>query len=165
MDLHDNIPRIELKASKNRTVKKLYGTASWNEFTNERVYQAYFNNIISQIHLYLNSVYTPYCLKLGGTLIKKYKSKKNTWLVNLIKEIEQLNKRDIPIILDWQDLLLAFKEFDTYRHFNRVKGSLERAATNTSIGQDYHICLDTLLQEMDDIYNNGIVNTEITIIK
>lgn len=165
MDLHDNILRIELKASKNRTVKKLYGTTSWNEFTNEKVYQAYFNNIISQIHLYLNSVYTPYCLKLGGKLIKKYKGKKNTWLVNLIKEIEQLNKRDIPVILDWQDLLPAFKEFDTYRHFNRVKGSLERAATNTSIGQDYRFCLDILLQEMDDIYNNGNVNTEITIIK
>ncbi|MBB2181444.1 hypothetical protein H0486_00850 [Lachnospiraceae bacterium MD1] len=165
MDLHDNILRIELKASKNRTVKKLYGTTSWNEFTNERVYQAYFNNIISQIHLYLNSVYSPYCLKLGGKLIKKHKSKKNTWLVNLIKEIEQLNKRDIPLILDWQDLLPAFRAFDTYRHLSRVKGALERAATNTSIGHAYRICLDLLLHEMDDIYNNGIVNTKITIIK
>lgn len=164
MDLQDNIIRFELKASKNRTVKRIYGTASWNEFTNEKVYQAYFNIIISQIHLYLNSVYTPYCLKLGGKLIKKYISKKNTWLVNMIKEIEQLNKRDIPIILDWQDLLPAFRKFDTYRHFNRVKGALERAATSTSIGQDYRICLNVLLQQMETIYNNGIVNTDVTII-
>lgn len=165
MNLNDNVVRFELKAERNRTVKRIYGTADWNDFTDERIYHAYFTNVIEPIHNYLNNIYTPNCLSLGRKLITKYRSKKNTWMFAMIKEIEQLNQKYIPVILDWQDLLPALKEFDTYRHFNRTKEKLGIAAIDTTIGHEFRTSLEVLLKQLEEIYNNGIVNNDIQIIK
>lgn len=78
MDLHDNIVRFELKAEKNRTVKRIYGNADWNDFTDERIYHAYYSNVVEPIYNYLNNIYAPNCLSLGRKLITKHRSKKNT---------------------------------------------------------------------------------------
>lgn len=164
MNLNDNIVRFELKAERNRTVKRIYGTANWNDFTDERIYLAYFSNVIEPIHNYLDNIYTSNCLSLGRKLITKYRSKKNTWMFSMIKEIEQLNKKYIPVILDWQDLLPALKECDTHRHFNRAKEKLARTAVDTSLGHDFGVSLEVLLKEMEEIYNCGNVNKEIRII-
>jgi hypothetical protein len=161
MDLHDNIVRFELKAGKSRTVKRIYGTAKWNDLSDEKIYQAYFSNVIKPIHNYVENIYSPYCLSLGKKLIMKHKNRNIAWMLSMMKEIEQLNKRDIPVLLDWQDLLPAFKELNKHRHINRIRGPLEKAATDTSVGQEYRKCLDILLHEIDEIYNHGVVNYEI----
>jgi hypothetical protein len=165
INLNDNVVRFELKAERNRTVKRIYGTADWNDFTDERIYYAYFTNVVEPIHNYLNNIYTPNCLSLGRKLITKYRSKKNTWMFSMIKEIEQLNQKYIPVILDWQDLLPALKEFDTYRHYNRAKEKLGVAAIDTTIGHEFRTSLEVLLKQLEEIYNNGIVNNDIQIIK
>lgn len=83
----------------------------------------------------------------------------------MMKEIEQLNKKYIPVILDWQDLLSALQECDTYRHFSRTKEKLRKTAKDTSIESEFRTSLEVLLKEIEEIYNSGIVNNDIRKIK